>query len=211
MIKEKDILTKSLKRKSFKKYQNQIINLLRVGKQTHYNKYFEENKNNCRAIWISINEIVWPKNQKPLNSPVSLIDEGKTIANPKNIVGHFYKFFTETGTNIQNTISHTKKYHKDCLLNPNKEIFFITLTTDEEISNIIFDLNIRKSTGPNTITTKVMKQTKIVISAPLAKLISRSFQNGVFPNILKIAKIPFFKSESTVVCNNYQPISLCSQ
>ena len=56
-----------------------------------------------------------------------------------------------------------------------------------------------------------MKQTKDVISAPLAKLINKSFHNGVFPNILKIAKvIPIFKSESRVACNNYRPISLLS-
>ena len=56
-----------------------------------------------------------------------------------------------------------------------------------------------------------MKQIKDAISPPLAKLINRSFHNGVFPNILKIAKvIPIFKSESRVVCNNYRPISILS-
>ena len=56
-----------------------------------------------------------------------------------------------------------------------------------------------------------MKQIKDVISAPLAKLINRSFHNGVFPNILKIAEvIPIFKSESRVACNNYRPIFLLS-
>ena len=56
-----------------------------------------------------------------------------------------------------------------------------------------------------------MKQIKDVISAPLAKLINRSFHNGVFPNILKRAEvIPIFKSESRVACNNYRPISLLS-
>ena len=58
MIKNENVLTKSLKHESFKKYRNQIVNLLRLSKQTHYKKYFEENKNNCRAIWIGINEIV---------------------------------------------------------------------------------------------------------------------------------------------------------
>ena len=38
-----------------------------------------------------------------------------------------------------------------------------------------------------------MKQIKDVISASTAKLINKSFHNGVFPNILKIAKvIPIF-------------------
>ena len=109
MIKEKNVLTKVLKHEFFKKYRNQIINLLRVSKQTHYNKYFEENKNNCRTIWIGINEVICPKSKKKLNSPTSLIDEGKTIKNPKNILEHFNTFFIEIGTNIQNKISHPLK------------------------------------------------------------------------------------------------------
>ena len=121
MIKEKNVLTKVLKHESFKKYRNQIINLLRVSKQTHYNKYFEENKNNCRAIWIGINEVICSKNKKKLNSPASFVDEEKTITNPKNIAEHFNKFFTEIGTNIQNKISSTTKYYTDYLLNPNKK------------------------------------------------------------------------------------------
>ena len=87
MIKEKNVLTKILKHESFKKYRNQIINLLRVSKQTHYNKYFEGNKTNCRAIWISISEVIYPKNKKKLNSPTSFIDEGKTITNSKKNCG----------------------------------------------------------------------------------------------------------------------------
>ena len=151
------------------------------------------------------------KNKKKLNSPTSLIDEGKIITNSKNFAEHFKKLFTEIGTNTQNKILPTKKYYTDYLLNPNNETFFITPTTDEEISDIISDLNISKSTGPNSIPPKVMKQIKDVILAPLAKLINRSFHNGVFPNILKIAEvITIFKSESRVACNNYRSISLLS-
>ena len=87
----------------------------------------------------------------------------------------------------------------------------MTPTTDEEISDLISDLNIGQSTGPNSIPIKVMKQIKDVISPPLAKLMNRSFHEGVFPNILKIAKVmSIFKSESKVACNSYRLVSLLS-
>ena len=73
-----------------------------LSKQTHYIKFFKENKKNCRAIWTGINKIICPKNKKKLNSPTSLIDEGIIITNSKNIAEHFNKFFNEIGTNIQN-------------------------------------------------------------------------------------------------------------
>ena len=76
-------------------------------KQTHYNKYFEENKNSCCGhislipIWIGINDIICPQHKKKLNSSTSIIDEGKTITNSENIVEHFNKFFTKISTNLQ--------------------------------------------------------------------------------------------------------------
>ena len=82
MIEEKKILTKTLKHESFKKYRNQKINLLTVSKQTHYNKCFEE-------------KIRCPKNKKKLNFLTFLINEGKTITNPRNIVEHCNNFFTK--------------------------------------------------------------------------------------------------------------------
>ena len=124
-----------MKHECFKKYRNQIINLLRVSKQTHYNKFFEENKKNCRAIWTGINEIICPKNKKKLNSPTSLIDEGKIITNSKNIAEHFNKFFTEIGTNIQNKILPTKQVLYRLSPKSKQRNFFITPTTDQEISD----------------------------------------------------------------------------
>ena len=60
-IKEKDKNTKTHTKN--KKYRNEITDLRKTRKQAHYHKYFEENKNNCRALWIRINEIVYSKNK----------------------------------------------------------------------------------------------------------------------------------------------------
>ena len=93
--------------------------LTKVLKQTHYNKYFEEN-------------ILY-------------------ILSPKSKQG--------------NISHHTHYWWRD-------------------IWNNFWPQHYRKSTGPNSIPTKVMKQIKDVISETPAKLINRSSHNGVFPNTL---------------------------
>ena len=56
-----------------------------------------------------------------------------------------------------------------------------------------------------------MKQSNDILASPLAELINKSFQSGIFPDIFKLAKvIPIFKSESRILCNDYRPISLLS-
>ena len=56
-----------------------------------------------------------------------------------------------------------------------------------------------------------MKQLSDITASPLAELINKLFQSGIFPDISKIAEvIPIFKSESRVLCRNYRLTSLLS-
>ena len=105
--------------------------------------------------------------------------------------------------NYKKNIPSTKKHFSNFLKNPNNTV--------EEVNDLISDLKASKSIGPSSLPTKIMKQSNDIIVSPLAELINKSFQSGIFPDIFKIAKvIPIFKSESRVLCNNYRPISLLS-
>ena len=68
-----------------------------------------------------------------------------------------------------------------------------------------------KSTGHNSIPIILLKQTRSTVSLPLAKLINKSFETVIFPDICKVGKvIPIFKSETRLLCTNYGSISLIS-
>ena len=155
MIKEKDQLIKAEKHKKNLKYRNKITDLLKTSKQAHYHKYFEENKKNCRALWIGINEIVYSKNKNKTNSPSSLIQDSKTITDQKHIAEHFNNFFTSIGKKLQKNIPPTKKHFLSFLKNPNN-LTFITPTTVEEVNDLISDLKASKSIGPSSLPTKIL-------------------------------------------------------
>ena len=54
-----------------------------------------------------------------------------------------------------------------------------------------------KSTVQNSLPTKLLKQTKEIISPSFSKAINNIFNQGIFPTAFKIAKVvPIFKSES---------------
>ena len=144
------------------------------------------------------------------NSPSSIIQDGKTITDQKHIAEHFNNVFRITGKKLQKNIPPTKKHFSSFLKNPNNLTFFVTPTTVEEVNDLISDLKASKSIGPSNLP-KIMKQLNDIIVSPLAELINKLFQSGIFPGIFKIAKvIPIFKGESRVLYNNYRPISLLS-
>ena len=64
--------------------------------------------------------------------------------------------------------------------------------------------------GP--LSMSVIKKVIQPITLPLTAIFNMSFQTGVFPSSMKLAKIiPVFKSGSKAEFNNYRPISLLSQ
>ena len=81
----------------------------------------------------------------------------------------------------------------------------------EDIVNIISSLNSNKASGPNSIPYRILFLLKNEISKQLADLFNLSFMTGVFPSVLKTAKvIPVFKKDSKLDYSSYRPISLLS-
>ena len=84
--------------------------------------------------------------------------------------------------------------------------FFIGPVNIKEIENIISSLQENKSSGPNSLPSKILKTSKKQLSVPLAHLINLAFEIGNFPEILKTAKvIPIFKKGDQQDYNNYRP------
>ena len=54
MIKTKNKRQKLIKRNSYKKYWNKLIELLKVSKQSYHQKYFEENKRNSKETYMKL-------------------------------------------------------------------------------------------------------------------------------------------------------------
>ena len=65
--------------------------------------------------------------------------------------------------------------------------------------------------GSNDIPIKLLKIAAPVIVPLLVSIFNLSFKTGIFPNLMKLAKvIPIFKAGCKLLVTNYRPISLLS-
>ena len=89
--------------------------------------------------------------------------------------------------------------------------FSLSPTDKYEIISIISSLDLKNQLDLIEYLLKIIKLLKNDISNQLFDIFNVSFSTGVFPFILKIAKVvPIHKEPSRLVCSNYYPVSLLS-
>ena len=149
--------------------------------------------------------------QKNNDTPSLITKDEKYINDPVSIANTFNNFFTSVAKIVHSKIKFSHKSFKKFLSSEITDSFIITSTNKEEIYKIISSLNTNKSCGPNSIPTEILHLLQDQISNHLATTCNLSFYTGVFPAILKRAKvIPIHKKNSKLELSNYRTISLLS-
>ena len=185
---------------------------MKKSKENYYD-FFQSNLKNIQNTWKGIKSLI-SNSQFGLFAPKSIYSNGTLTSDSKGIANAFNNYFCTTifvAKDIQSSIRFSFKSFEDYLNNIFHKSFFISPTDSIEICEIISNLSIDKSQGPNGIPTKVLHLLKNDISNILADLFNKSFTTGIFPSALKTAKIiPIHKKGNKLECGNYRPISILS-
>ena len=209
-LRSKNEVSRAFYHDTFKRYRNQVVNLCRCSKQNYYSSYFRQNFKNTRKIWQGVRDIISLKTSSSAK-PISLEIDGTVTSDSLLVANRFNSFFSNVADTIRSSIPESASDFSEYLRNPNLNSIFLTPVTSEEVSKLIKAMPISKSSGPNSVPTKILKLVSANISIAIAELINLSFSSGKFPSSLKVSKvIPVFKKASPLDPSNYRPISLLS-
>ncbi len=189
------------------KYRNMFNQLKRKAKQIHYQNIFEQCKKDIRKTWQVLNSVIGKSNDKSNAAQMFMIN-GKYTEEPCEIANGFGKFFSQVGEECEKIIPKTSKSHVSYMQNKNRACMFMSPTDPQEIQQIITQLKNKNSSGIDKISSNLIKQLPS-LTHPLSILINKSLQEGIMPDILKIAKVqPIYKAKEKQCINNYRPISI---
>ena len=92
----------------------------------------------------------------------------------------------------------------------NQTLKDITIT-EKDVIDLLKALDIKKASGPDQISQKMLKEAGFTIAPSLTKIFNRSLEANVFPEIWKQANIiPLHKKDDNDLTNNSRPVSILS-
>lgn len=191
------------KRKQYKKN-------IRKSKLNHFTKKIKESENKTKETWKIINNALG-KGKEKINT-INIIHDNQLVTDPEVITNTFAEYFSSVanlsvqqhfGENLSLPCTTTK-------LQSNTSLFVAHIDA-ADVKREINLLKNKRSTGVDEISVKLLKSISDFICEPLAYLINRSLNSGIFPDVLKLAcVIPLYKKEDPLKVENYRQISLLS-
>ena len=192
---------------SYRRFRNHVNNKLKEEKQKYYLNKLDEAMGNSKKTWSILNNILNNKINrshviKKLKVNNELIEDSEQIAN------EFNTYFTNIGKKILTKRQAYPSSPEQFLTREFPDIHYFHRTNEVEIKRIIKSLK-NSSPGHDEVHVRVMKIGVYILAPTLCNLVNNSFDNGIFPDTLKIARVtPIFKSGSTQDPANYRPISV---
>ena len=195
----------------YKLYRNKTSMLTQISKKTYFHKYFQENLTNIKKTWESINDLLGRKQTVRKNiSSLKCPGNDRISYNSSEFPNIMNKYFSSIGHNLASKIPNPRKQFSEYLPDlSDPGSFFFNPVSPLEIENEIMNTPLNKAHGLYSFTSRTLRSAKHIISQLLSVLINRSIKNGIYPSILKLAKvIQLYKSNDESDPSHYRPISL---
>ena len=201
---------KQEKHKTFKKYKNLLLKIMRQSKSEYYKKFFNDHKTNLKLVWEAIHEVTNNKSKSDLSPKLIIQNQNKILKN-NDMAEAFNEYYGSIAEKTKSEIPFTEKIFTDYLGAPNPESIFFQPTSPHVMHKLISQLEDKKANGPGSIPNFFLKMIGPEASNILTDIFNECLQSGSYPDCLKKASIkPLHKKSSKLDIGNYRPISLLS-
>ena len=182
-----------------------------IAKINYRKAYFDKYKNDSRKQWLMINSLL---NRKSKTSTISKLidDKGNIINKPDQMANSFNDYFSKIASNLKQKTNPSNADNCESfdkfLKNSVSRTMYLNSVSAGEVHDIIKSFK-NKTTRDTKIEALKLANLSFNFTNALAKIINKSFQQGVFPEQMKTARvIPIHKEGSKTDVSNYRPISL---
>ena len=193
----------------FKKFRNLVTKQIRMSKKQYFLDKFNNFKDNTKATWNLINKILRPSgSNKKKNSIKTIVHNDTRYESNADMANVFNEFFVNIGRTIAESCNASPFDPLHYMQGDYPNSFFLKAVTPQDVGNSIKSLKDKKC-DLYSVPVKIIKSVCDIVSPVIASIINGSFESGIFPQSLKIARvIPIPKTCEAENISNYRPISI---
>ncbi len=197
---------------AYKTYRNKVTAMVRKSKEAHFKNNIEQGVGNPNKLWKTLNDILPSKVSK---NPSSIVVDGKVLSKSDDMSNGFNDYFANVANNLinqtDNGAANTDSRNPPINTGVSKQKLDLPYVSIDFISKEILNMDVKKATGFDDISCKLLKLARPAIVESLTYIINLSLHTGIFPNAWKVAKVvPLHKGGDLNSTNNYRPISILS-
>ena len=215
-IKDKDLALKRAKRTKRDDHwnearilRNRCLNNIRKAKADFVREKLEENRNDSKKFWNSINSLLPGKNKT--SQGIFLNDENQEEIIRDKIPDYMNDYFSNIGANLAKKFTNDERVVRDTVVDVNKQHYALPdfIASEIELLKLIQDINVNKSSAIENLSSKVLKEAFFAQTHRLQTNFNLSFSEGYIPESWKSATIvPLHKGGDSKDVNNFRPVSL---
>lgn len=158
-----------------------------------------------RKSWKVIKDIIGNRPNSTDNQ-MFVVNEIET-GNAQDITNEFNNYFVSIGKELANKILNNG-INPLTYIKENEQNIQTLITNEQYVRNIVKTVN-NCSPGWDKLNPNICKQTIDCYARELTQLLNQSYDQGIFPDELKMAKVvPLFKQGKTSLIENYRPVSI---
>ena len=165
--------------------RNEVNQAVRSAKATFYQSAFNQSNNNMKQNWNLLKSLLGTNKTK--NEIEKIAVDGHEYSDPTGVANQFNNYFCSIADDIAAELPPVTGMPVSNIQQINNS-FFLSPVTIEEIEIIINSLK-NTNTGLNSIPVKIFKQLTPLLVPIICMIINISFSKGIFPDVLKIARI----------------------
>ena len=193
----------------YKVFKNKLGSVIRKAEIDYYKNVFNNKTQSMKEMWKELGNLLNAKKKSKGNSISKLFINNQETTKDKNIANALNNYFTKIGKNLADKVRPERNHlFKNYSTDPISESLFLQPTNNSEVLKKINQLKNKATIDIRVSLQKYVKQ-QIVNGSVI--IFNKSFEEGCFQELLKIAKvIPIYKSEDPTDPSNYKPVSLLS-
>ena len=159
-----------------------------------------------KEAWGIVNEVT---NQRSQRKNIELLLDSNVVSDPQEVANTFNIFFRNAPLEVISKISKPVEIKRPKAEYIPSSLFLSGINRCELTSIVKNKIKNKKSSGFDEISGCLIRQVIEPLSEVLTYIVNLSFEQGQFPEILKIIKVvPIFKKGDERLPENYRPVAL---